>query len=65
MTWYSFLDLPDGDRQERIISHLQPGATVTKSYLIPNAAQWIGKYLRIGLDDPGGTRRYNYLFEIK
>ena len=61
----SFVDLPDGDRQERIISRLLPGATDTKSYLIPDAVQWIGQYLRIGLDDSAGTKRYNYLYEIK
>jgi len=61
----SFVDLPDGDRQERLISRLLPGATDTKSYLIADAAQWIGQYLRIGLDDSAGAKRYNYLYEIK
>lgn len=60
----SFIDLPDSDRLERAIPHLDPGATVTKSFRIKNADQWIGKYLRVGLYDPKGTRRINYNLKI-
>ena len=60
----SFIDLPDSDRLERAIPHLAPGATVTKSFRIKNADQWIGQYLRIGLYDPKGTRRINYNLKI-
>jgi hypothetical protein len=64
MTLQSFIDLPDRDRRERAIPHLPPGVTVTKSYLIPNAAQWVGKSLRLGLYDPKGTKRINHHLEI-
>ena len=60
----SFVDLPDQDYRYRTIPRLQPGATVTKSYLIEKADQWLGKYIRIGLYDPKGTKRINYLIEI-
>ena len=64
MTLQSFIDLPDRDRLERAIPHLPPGVTVTKSYLIRNAAQWVGKSLRLGLYDPKGTKRINRHLEI-
>ena len=60
----SFVDLPDGDRQERAIARLQPGASIPKSFHIPQVTQWYGKFLRIGLEDPKGTRRINYHIEI-
>jgi len=60
----SFVDLPDSDRLERVISNFQPGMTVTKSFFVPEATQWLGKYLRIGLYDPKGTKRINYRIKI-
>lgn len=64
MTLQSFIDLPDRDRMERAIPHLPPSVTVTKSYRVPNAVQWVGKYLRLGLFDPKGTKRINHHLEI-
>jgi len=64
MTLQSFIDLPDRDRLERAIPHLPPGVTVTKSYHIPNAVQWVGQSLRLGLYDPKGTKRINHHLEI-
>lgn len=60
----SFVDLPDLDHREKTIPRLQPGETVTKSFFIRNAVQWLGKYIRIGLYDPKGTKRINYRIEI-
>jgi len=60
----SFVDLPDQDRMERAIARLQPGATVTKYYVIREAEKWTGRYIRIGLYDPKGTQRINYHIEI-
>ncbi len=60
----SFVDLPDQDRMERVIARLQPGATVTKSYLIRDAEKWLGRIIRIGLYDPKGTKRINYHIDI-
>ncbi|MCK4627618.1 MAG: hypothetical protein KAT56_01370, partial [Sedimentisphaerales bacterium] len=60
----SFVDLPDQDRMERAIARLQPGATVTKSYLIRDAEKWLGQIIRIGLYDPKGTKRINYHIDI-
>ena len=60
----SFICLPDGDYRELAISRLQPGASVPKNFLVRNAAQWLGKYARIGLYDPKGTQRVNYHVEI-
>ena len=65
MSLNSFIDFPDGDHRDRPVARLQPGATETRSYLIPHADQWIGRFLRIGLEDPRGDKRYNYLYEIK
>ncbi len=59
-----FIDLPDLEHIERAIPRLQPGATETRNYLIPDAEKWLGKYVRIGLEDPNGTRRMNYQIEI-
>lgn len=60
----SFVDLPDRDHLERVIPHLQPGSSVTKSYLIPEASQWLGQTIRVGLYDPKGTKRINYHVDI-
>lgn len=60
----SFVDLPDRNRLERSVSQLQPDNFVTKNYLIPNAAQWQGQFIRLGLYDPKGTRRINYRLPI-
>lgn len=60
----SFLDKPDLDHEERTISRLQPGATITKSYRLEQADKWLGKFLRIGLYDPKGTRRINNYIQI-
>ena len=60
----SFIDLPDNNRLERAIPNLGPGITVTKTFHIPNATQWLGQNLRIGLYDPKGTKRINYRLEI-
>ncbi len=60
----SFVDLPDRDHLERAIPRLQPGVSVTKSYLIRDAQKWVGQYVRIGLNDPKGTRRINHLVLI-
>jgi len=60
----SFVDLPDQDRMERSIARLQPGATVTKSYLMRDAEKWMGQIIRIGLYDPKGTKRINYHIDI-
>lgn len=59
-----FIDLPDRDHLERAISHLQPGMSVTKTFIIPNAVQWLGQALRVGIYDPKGTRRINYLIDV-
>jgi hypothetical protein len=60
----SFLDLPDQSHLERSIPQLQPGATVTKAYLVRDARKWQGKIIRIGLDDPKGTKRINYHIDV-
>ncbi len=60
----SFLDLPDMDRMEQSITKLSPGSTVTRNFLIKNANKWVGRYFRIGLYDPNGTRRINYQYKI-
>jgi len=59
MALQSFIDLPDRDRLERAIPHLPPGSTITKTYRIPNAIQWVGQSVRLGLYDPKGTKRIN------
>jgi hypothetical protein len=64
MALQSFIDLPDRDRLERAIPHLPPGITVTKTYRIPNAVQWVGQNIRLGLYDPKGTKRINHHLEI-
>lgn len=60
----SFVDLPDGDRIERVISRLQPGASASKSFPIPDAVEWLGEFLRVGLYDPRGVKRINYHVQI-
>ena len=60
----SYIDLPDNERLEQTISHLEPGRPVLKTFFIRDANQWLGRYIRIGLDDPSGTRRINYLLQI-
>jgi len=60
----SFIDFPDGDHQERSIQKLAPGSSTTKSFVFPNAEKWVGNYIRIGLQDPQGSRRVNYQIEI-
>ena len=60
----SFVDLPDSDRLERFIGRLMPGEVTVKNFLIPNADQWIGQFIRLGLYDPKGTKRINYQIEI-
>ncbi len=60
----SFVDLPDQSHLERSIPQLQPGATVTKAYLVRDARKWRGKIIRIGLDDPKGTKRVNYHIDV-
>ncbi len=64
MTLHSFIDLPDLAHRELVIQQLEPGSTVTKEYYIKNAVQWLGRYIRVGLEDPRGTKRINYLIEI-
>lgn len=54
---FCFVDLPDRDHLERAIMRLQPGSSVTKTFPIRNARQWLGKSIRVGLYDPKGTRR--------
>jgi len=61
---YAFIDLPDLDHRERPISRLQPSGTVTKTFTVRNAYQWLGKYIRYGLRDPKGTKRINGLIKI-
>ncbi len=65
VTLYSFIDLPDTNHIEQPISQLEPGATQKKNYRIRNARQWRGRYLRVGLYDPKGTRRINYRVKIE
>ena len=60
----AFADLPDGDRIERMIPNLQPRATTTKSFVLKDAQKWLGRYVRLGLYDPKGTRRINYTIPI-
>ena len=60
----SFVTYPDRDRVEQTIPKLPPGETKTINYVIPDALQWLGQYIRIGLYDPKGTRRINHLVEI-
>lgn len=61
---HSFIDLPDMDSFEQVISRMQPGSTVTKNFLVKDATQWLGNYIRVGLYDPKGTKRINYQIEI-
>ena len=65
MNLYSFIDLPDTNHLEQLISQLEPGATQKKNYRIRNARKWRGRYVRIGLYDPRGTRRINYRVKIE
>ncbi|MBI9016856.1 MAG: hypothetical protein JEZ07_06295 [Phycisphaerae bacterium] len=60
ITMRSFVDYPDMDHIEKSISGLEPNGTITKNYVVPNATEWLGQYIRIGLYDPKGTRRINY-----
>ncbi len=60
----SFVDLPNGERIERAISRLTPGAFIIRNYTIPNARQWLGQSLRVGVYDPRGPQRINYQLDI-
>jgi len=64
ITLQSFVDLPDSNRLERAVPRLAPGASVTKSFRIPNAVQWLGQSLRLGLYDPQGIKRLNRSLQI-
>ncbi|MBN1435439.1 MAG: hypothetical protein JW936_00035 [Sedimentisphaerales bacterium] len=59
-----FADMPDLDHLEQPIPRLLPGAMATRTFLIPDAAKWIGRFVRVGLYDPRGTDRVNYQIEI-
>jgi|GEM_PF-962478 len=56
----SYVDLPDNDRQYKLISQLHPDVTVKKRFRIKNISQWFGKKLRLGVDDPKGPKRINF-----
>ena len=60
----AYVDLPDGDHFERTISRLPAGANASKNFAIRGAARWVGRFLRVGLSDPRGTKRINYHVEI-
>ena len=59
-----FAVLPDLDRLEKPIAGLQPGQIATKQFLVRDAARWMGRFIRVGLFDPKGTKRINYQIEI-
>jgi len=62
----AFADLPapDGEHIPKLIPRLAPGAVASKSFYIADAVRWLGKYIRVGLYDPKGTKRINYRVDI-
>lgn len=63
ISFYGYLAIPERERLNRVIANLQPGQTATKEYVLDNAAQLAGHRLRLGLQEVGGSRVWNSLFE--
>lgn len=62
--FYSYLAPADRERLNRVIANLQPGQTVTRDYVLDDAAGLSGRRMRIGLREVGGTRVWNRLLEV-
>ena len=60
----TFILLPDGDYDEKS-ARLEPDTTITRAFLVKDAVQWIGRYVRVGLRDPKGDKRINYQLKIQ
>ncbi|UCG34107.1 MAG: hypothetical protein JSU68_05615 [Phycisphaerales bacterium] len=64
VNYRSFLVAPGRVRQTRLISNLHPGQTVLKEYDFDDAADLIGRSVRIGLREVDGPLIHNEVIEI-
>ena len=60
----TFIYYPDMDYDEKS-ARLEPGATITRSFVLRDAAKWIGRYVRVGLRDPKGDKSVNYQIKVQ
>ncbi len=60
----TFMYYPDMDYDEKS-ARLEPGTTITRNFILRNATEWIGRYVRVGLRDPRGDKCINYQLKIQ
>ncbi len=65
LNMFCFVVAPGRPRQERVIAALLPGASVVKSFRIPEAGSLVGQSLRVGLREVKGSRIVNYAVPVQ
>ncbi|HSW43995.1 MAG TPA: hypothetical protein VLM89_00295, partial [Phycisphaerae bacterium] len=60
----AYLVAPDRQRLERQFSDFQPGASLTRSFVIPEAADLAGRNVRLSLREIQGNRFWNRIVAI-
>ncbi|MBN2842034.1 MAG: hypothetical protein JXM68_03035, partial [Sedimentisphaerales bacterium] len=60
----TFIYYPDMDYDEKS-ARLEPGTTITRTFVLKNAVRWLGRYMRVGLRDPKGDKSVNYQIKVQ
>ena len=60
----AYLVAPDRQRMERQFSNFEPGQSLTRSFVIPNAADLSGRNVRVSLKEIQGNRFWNRIVAI-
>lgn len=60
----AYLVAPDRQRMERQFSNFQPGQSLTRNFVIPNATDLSGRNVRVGLKEIQGSRFWNRIVAV-
>lgn len=60
----TFAYYPDMDYDEKS-ARLEPGTTITRTFVLKNATNWLGRYVRVGLRDSRGDKSINYQLKVQ